>query len=298
MIRRDVLDALDGLQWLGSGEAVSQRFAISPATVSRHCNRALNTFGLALERRNGEWDLIGDQTFLRLQRAVHQRARLHGQAPLRLEATYWSAPLLSANLPGRWLLGRSDIVGIQRNMQLLQERIIDAWITGLPDLPGANEPELTAIPLTRMPVFFTCAPGHPLLTRERLSYEDIAAYPSLSLPSGCYPLVEQALQAIGLWNDGVRMLRYKRLLWEGKNEADLTIGYGTPLSLAISGGQLQRLPLRLPFDSGDALVVHKDLLRSDALADLIRHVRARMEAAAREHPEIELIDQAMTAPCC
>ena len=45
-------------------------------------------------------------------------------------------------------------------------------------------------------------------------------------------------------------------------------------------------------------MVHKDLLRSDALADLIRHVRARMAAAAREHPEIELIDQAMTAPCC
>lgn len=297
MIRRDVLDALDGLQWLGSGEAVSQRLGISQATVSRYSNRALHTFGLSLERRNGEWELIGDQTLLRLQRAVHQRARLLGQAPLRLEATYWSAPLLSGNLPERWLLGRSDIVGIQRNMQLLQERIIDAWITGLPDLPGANEPELTAIPLTRMPVFFTCAPGHPLLSRERLRYDDIAAYPSLSLPAGCYPLVEQALQAIGLWNDGVRMHRYKRLLWEGKSEAQLTIGYGTPLSLAISGGQLQRLPLRLPFDSGDALVVHKDLLGSDALADLIRHVRAQMAAAAEEHPEIELIDQGMAAPC-
>lgn len=296
MIRRDVLDALDGLQWLGSGEAVSQRLAISPATVSRYCIRALNTFGLTLERQNGEWELIGDQTFLHLQRAVHQRARLLGQAPLRLEATYWSAPLLSGNLPGRWILGRSDIVGIQRNMQLLQERIIDAWIAGLPDLPSANEPELTAIPLTRMPVFFTCAPGHPLLSRARLSYEDIAAYPSLSLPTGSYPLVEQALQAIDLWNDGVRMHRYRRQRWEGKSEAELTIGYGTPLSLAISGGQLKRLPLRLPFDSGDVLVVHKDLLGSDALADLIRHVRAQMAAAAREHPEIELVDQAMTAP--
>ena len=291
-----MLDALDGLQWLGSGEAVSRRFAISQATVSRHCARALQTFGVSLERQNGEWELIGDQTFLRLERAVHQRARMLGRVPLRLEATYWSAPLLGVDLPATWILGRSDIVGIRRNIQLLQERIIDAWIAGLPDLPTANEPELTAIPLTRMPVFFTCAPGHPLLAREQLSFEDIAAYPSLGLPAGSYPLVERALKSIGLWNDGVRMLRYQRQKWEGRSEDDLTIGYGTPLSLAISGGNLQRLPLRLPFDSGDALVVHRDLLGSHALDTLITHVLQRMRAAAREHPELEIVDQPLATP--
>lgn len=291
-----MLDALDGLQWLGSGEAVSRRFAISQATVSRHCARALQTFGIALERQNGEWELIGDQTFLRLERAVHQRARMLGRAPLRLEATYWSAPLLGVDLPANWILGRSDIVGIRRNIQLLQERIIDAWIAGLPDLPTANEPELTAIPLTRMPVFFTCAPGHPLLERDQLSFEDIAAYPSLGLPAGSYPLVERALKSIGLWNDGVRMLRYQRQKWEGRSEDDLTIGYGTPLSLAISGGELQRLPLRLPFDSGDALVVHRDLLGSHVLDTLISHVLQRMRAAAREHPDLEIVDQPLATP--
>jgi len=54
------------------------------------------------------------------------------------------------------------------------------------------------------------------------------------------------------------MARYKRGLWEGKSEADLTIGYGTVLSMKISGENLVRLPLNLPFTSGEAIVVHRE----------------------------------------
>jgi hypothetical protein len=34
-----------------------------------------------------------------------------------------------------------------------------------------------------------------------LSYSDIAIYPSLALPEGSYPKVEESLKSIGLWND-------------------------------------------------------------------------------------------------
>lgn len=287
MVEQDVLDALDGLQWLGCGEEVAKKWAISQPTVSRYCARALGIFGLLLERRHGEWDLIGDQTVLRLEREVHQTARGLGFRALRLEATYWSAPLLCSDLPPGWMLGRSDIVGIQRNIQLLQDRIIDAWIAGMPDLPTAEQPDLAVIPLSKMPVYFTCAPDHPLLNRPNITYADIAEFPSLGLPSGSYPLVEQALKGLGLWNDGVRMKRYKRETWEGKSEAELTISYGTPLSLAISGGRLRRLPLKLPFDSGDALVVHNDLLTNPSVAALIDHLRQGIQALRAAHPELE-----------
>lgn len=208
---------------------------------------------------------------------------------MRLEATYWSAPTLCDTLPAGWLLGRSNIVGVRRNLQLLNDGVVDAWIAGLPDLPTASDPELMAVPISRMPVFFTCASRHSLLQRQRLTVNDIAQFPTLALPSGSYPLVEQAIQAIGLWNDGVRMTRYRRDLWEGKAETELVVGYGTPLRMRISGGALCRLPLHLPLVSGDALVFRRSLAASPRLQELLAHLQAKVSQLAQMDPEIEPI---------
>jgi hypothetical protein len=40
-----------------------------------------------MERVNGEWELVGDQTHLRLEREVHQLERRLGGRPLRPDAT-------------------------------------------------------------------------------------------------------------------------------------------------------------------------------------------------------------------
>lgn len=290
LVELEVLEALDGLLWLRTGEEVSARFGISQPTVSRYAAKALATFDLEMVRVNGEWELVGDQVYLHLEREVHQLARRLGYRPMRLEATYWTAPTLCSDLPSRWVLGQSNIVGVKRNFSLLQERIVDAWIAGLPDLPtAAQQPDLTAVVLTRMPVFFTCAPGHPLLERGAISYDDIAEFPTLALPDGSYPKVEAALKQIGLWNDGVRMSRYRRDRWEGKSESELVIGYGTALSMRVNGGNLCELPLKLPFDSGEALVVKKDLLSDPGVTELLAHLRAKLSALSAEMPEIELI---------
>ena len=292
MVEAEVLEALDGLQWLGSGEDVARRFGVSQSTVSRHSRKVLRVFDLEMERHNGEWELIGDQTFLKLERQVHQQARWaqpQGR-PLRLEATYWTAQTLCDPVPTGWMLGRSNIVGVRRNFDLLEAGIVDCWIAGLPDLPTADQSDLAAITVSRMPVFFTCAPGHPLLKRKALSFDDIAEFPTLALPKGSYPLVEQGLRQIGLWTDGVRMHRYARDKWEGRTEADLVVGYGTPLSLRVSGGDLCRLPLRLPFSSGDALVFKRDLLRHGRLEELLMELRSRLRSLAQIEPEIEVCE--------
>ena len=289
MVGLDILEALDGIQWLRTGEQVSRRFGISQPTVTRYCSKALKAFNLSMERRDGEWELLGDPTILRLERRVHQLARFQGFRPLRLEATYWSAATYCDEPPAGWLLGQSDIVGVPRNQLLLEERIVDAWITGLPDLPTAATPELSAVVLTRMPVFFTCSPDHPILEKPRLTLDDIAAYPTLALPSGSYPRVEAALKALGLWNDGVRMTRYRRDRWEGRSEEELVIGYGTPLSMRVSGGSLCRLPLRLPFDSGDALVTVAEHHCHSRVRELLDHLHARLRPLTAEDPEIQLM---------
>ena len=238
LIDQDSLAALDAMQWLRTGQEVSQRFGFGQSLTSRWCHRCLELFGVEMRRVDGEWCVHGDTRLLQLQRRVHQHARWEGMRPLRLEATYWSGPLLCTPAPEPWLLGLANIVGMARNLQLLRERIVDAFVAGLPDLPEPDDPDLTAIVLSSMPVFFVASADHPLVSRDRLRLEEIAAFPSLALPEGSYPRVEQALRAIGLWNDPVRMQRYRRDRWEGRAETDLTIGYGTCLSQRISGGEL------------------------------------------------------------
>ena len=287
LIELPVLEAFDALLWLRAAEQVERRYGTTEATTSRYRKRCLKLFGLTMERRQGEWELIGDTRLLLRERQVHQEARWRGYRPLRLEGTYWSAPLLSSPALEGWLLGVSNIVGVRRTFQLVEERIVDALITGLPDLPTNRTPDLVAIPIIRMPVFFVVAPGHPLLGRDQLSVEAIAEFPSLALPEGSYPLVEQALRSLGLWNDGVRMARYRRDLWEGRAEQELVVGYGTALSLAVSGDTLCRLPLQLPFASGDALVVRREYAQHPSLQALLVELHRCYLPRVREHVDVD-----------
>ena len=291
MIDLDTLAALDGLQWLRTGEEVEKRFGVSASTVSRQSHRCLQRFGVRLERREGEWHVVGDDTLLQMQRRVHQTARWLEHRPLRLEATYWSGPLLATPTPERWILGLCSIVGVPRNFQLVRDRIVDACLIGLPDLPEPDDPELAALVLSSMPVFFVAAADHPLAQQNRVSLAEIARFPSLGLPPGSYPQVEIALRQLGLWNDPVRMTRYRRDLWEGRAEAELTIGYGTPLSLAVSGAGLVRLPLELPFRSGEALVVRRDFADHPELLALRQLLLERLNQLALLHPEIQPVRQ-------
>lgn len=242
-----------------------------------------------MERQDGEWELIGDTTLIQMEREVHQLARRLGVRPLRLEATHWSAPTLGDSLPSRWILGRSDIAGTKRKLQLLRDRVIDCWLADLPGLPPNGDPDLAVITLARMPIFFTCAPGHPLLKRNSIDYGDIAEFPTLPPPTGMLPLVERDLKSINLWNDDLRTTRYRTDQWEGKTEADLAIGYGTPLSMITSGGQLRRLPLLLPFEWGHALVFRKYFLGHRALDELRERLLFRLRSIASDHPEIQLV---------
>ena len=288
MVDLDALTAFDALQWLRTGDEVFRRYGISSPTVSRQSRKCLEIFDIELQRVNGEWEVFGDATMLLLERRVHQSARFMGLRPLRLEASYWSGPLLCTPSPERWILGLSNIVGIRRNFQLVSERIIDAYITGLPDVPLDDDKELVSIKLSSMPVFFVCSPGHPLLRESELTFNKIARYPTLGLPTGSYPKVEASLKSIGLRNDYVRMSRYKRDLWEGKSEQELTIGYGTALSMEISGGSLVRLPLELPSLSGEALVVCRDFAEHPEIISLRDLITSRLEPFSARYPEIQL----------
>jgi hypothetical protein len=109
LVELPVLEAFEGLLWLQAAVQVERCYGITEATTSRYRKRCLQLFGLAMERRHGEWELIGDTSLLLRERHVHQEARWRGYRPLRLEATYWSAPLLSSPALQGWLLGERTL---------------------------------------------------------------------------------------------------------------------------------------------------------------------------------------------
>lgn len=294
MLSLESLASLDLCIWLRSGQAAGRHLALNQSSVSRKCGQALELFDLKLIKQDQEWSLQGDPTLLQLERRVHQLARWQNLAPLRLEATYWSGPLLATPEPEGWMLGMCDIVGVGLPLALMRQRVIDGWIASGPDWPDPDDPELVALPLCRYPVHLVVGPNHPLLNQGPITWDDVAAFPSLALPPGTYPKVEACLKQLGLWNAPVRMGRYRRERWEGQAEADLTIGYATVLSERVAGS-LVRLPLDLPLDSGESLVVRREFGQHPHTLGLAAELHRRLEPFAAAAPEITLWPL-MTAP--
>ena len=85
------------------------------------------------------------------------------------------------------------------------------------------------------------------------------------------------------------MSRYRREAWEGKSEVELTIGYGTDLSMEVSGGDLVRLPLNLPFTSGEVMIVRREFSAHPELLALRDLILSRLKAFADRYPDVKLL---------
>jgi len=91
------------------------------------------------------------------------------------------------------------------------------------------------------------------------------------------------------------MFRYKRENWEGKTETELTIGYGTSLSMEVSGGDLVKLPLELPFASGEVLVCRRDFIDHPRLLSLQALLLCRLAGLAERHSDVQVLGSSWLA---
>ena len=288
MVGLEDLAMLDTQIWMRSGEITAQRLHCAQSTVSRRNADTLRRLGLSMQRDEGEWQLQGDQQLLLMERAVHQlhRLRLASDSSLRLEANFWAGPQLAQPLPESWIGGCWDHVGMHRPLQLLRERVIDAWIGSYqPDLPDSTDPDLVVIDLCRAPVYLIADAQHPLSGRSDLTRLDLDPYPSLALPAGLFPKTEQTLRGLGLWSSEARMKRYKPEAWQGRTQDQVTLSYATPLALAMMPG-LVRLDFDLGLISGESLVIRRDVVEERAVQVLLTTLRERIEQLAKRHADL------------
>ena len=147
MVSLDLLSTLDGLIWLQSGERVANLFKQHQTTVSRNQKKCAQAFGITFSKSQSQWKIIGDSNLLKLERAVHQQARLAGKSQLRIEVNGWFKCPLFNPAPQNWIVGCSNISSNLHHIQCLKNQIIDACLCPLSNLPSEAQQVLEVIPL-------------------------------------------------------------------------------------------------------------------------------------------------------
>ncbi len=251
MVGLEELAALDLQIWLRTGPQAARALGCNQSTISRRVERTLGVFRLKLHRRGGEWHLRGHLQLLRMQRELHQCARFLGQEPLRLEISPLMVPLLAQPpLPG-WRLGRGDMLGLLRPLQLLRERILDAWlIDNSVDLPAPEDPEFVRFDLAR------------------------------------YPLWLAAVDGLGLSGVTLRSRHYDPADWEGRTADGVSLTYATPFNLA-NHLELRPLDSEPLLSNGVSLVVRRDQPDQPAIQSLRAEVLRRFQLLQPRLPTLQ-----------
>lgn len=287
MVSLEELAALDLRIWLRTGLHTARASGCNQSTISRRVERAVGVFQLQLRRRCGEWQLQGDPLLLHLERELHQLARFRGHGPLRLEIAPLMVPLLAEPRPPGWCLGPGDILGVARPLQLLRERILDAWlIDNTVDLPPQDDPEFVRFELARYPLGLAAVDGHPLVGETGLTLADLQRFPVPQTPPHLFPNTSRTFTALGLSGLALRSRRYDPADWEGRTADGVGLTYVTPFNLA-NHPHLRLLDSPSLLTNGIALLVRRDQSQQPALQSLCAEVLRRLRALEQRLPTLQ-----------
>jgi hypothetical protein len=287
MVTLDELAALDLLIWKRTGLQASLSLCCSQSTVSRWIARAVDAFRLELQRRRGEWQVRGCLRLLAMERQLHQLCRLEGRGALRLEMTPLLAPLVASPPPPGWLLGTLDHIGVGRPLQLLRERVVDAWlIDNSLDMPAVDDFEITRFDLFRYPLLMAADLRHPLAAVRGLCIHDLLRFPVPQLSPEGFPRTSRHFQRLGLGGLEMDACRYDPADWEGRSRDGATLAIATPSSFALHD-HLRPLDLEPVFWNGVSLVCHRDLREHASIALLRECLVGRLRAQAGKLPNLE-----------
>ncbi|MFN9628788.1 MAG: LysR substrate-binding domain-containing protein [Cyanobacteriota bacterium] len=270
------LEAFDVLLWVCNGQHAGRITALSQPTVCRAAHQVSRRLGLTLQKVRGEWHVGGKSEDLPLERQLHQASRLAEKANLRLEAGALSSRLLADPAPTGWVLGRADAINQPRSLDLLKQRVIDAWIcTSAIDLPDDPQQTFTVMELHRTPLRLVASANHPLASEQGLTADDLSPFPSVALDEDWYPTSAALLRSHGLWRDPRRLSHHRSQHWEGRTADGHTLAYASPLTLAHQPA-LRPIDFDLGLDHALALVVLRELADHPRIQELHRELRRRV----------------------
>ena len=267
----EALIALDHLCWLGSGRDVADRMGCNPSTISRKAEACAVSLGLVLRKRNGFWNLYGDVDLLQAERELHQRYRLAGYGPLRLDlAADLAGPLAVPPHPA-WCGGGQRHFSSRRPLELLEQRVIDGWLCSFcEELPSEEQSFWQVLELVRLPLLLLADGHHPLVASDDgdpAKAEAVRHCPCLSLPEHCQPRRQSALRRLGLASQLLALERHDPLKWDSPLADGHTIRPGLLFELH-QHPSWRSLPLPITHQACVGLVVCRDLAEHQATREL------------------------------
>ena len=303
MISLDHLEAFDHYLWLGSGTAAGERLGCDQSTIWRQCASVCSRYRLPDAIRLKQQGLAAaaevPAELLRMERRVHQLYRFLRRQRLRLHAYLWSSRLLLPELPSPWqtLPADGDATRVQP-LELLEERVIDAWMAPAPELPADLPSHLVALPLYTLPLQVLVHATSPLAREQRPPLEQVAERTHLRMldfvPSQACRCTE--------WLDG-QLLGAEAsppLVAPGHQVANgiratpprlrgRSRRYGTTFTTMLLP-QWHSLSWELPYRFEEFLVVLHDVSGHAPVQELVDHLRHRLGGLRqREHLDLELL---------
>jgi hypothetical protein len=128
-----------------------------------------------------------------------------------------------------------------------------------------------------------------------MTFADVARFPFLPLPSGSFPKVQNVLEKLGLWQKTSGPTDFD---WRGRSDIeDLMVGFATPLTLPLYGESYRALPLQVPVEVGDALVVAREWVDTPQMHQLVSLLRSRLEAVATTTFGVEVLQGSPLDQC-
>ena len=288
MLSVELLQALDDVIWLGSEAQAADLSHCNQSTICRRARQAARLFSIELVKINHEWRIATPCTLLSLERHVHQLFRFQSNARLRLESDHWVGQQFAAYLPGGWIHGKPRRIGIEKPMRLLDDRVLDAWISStISDLPEGDDPKYRVYQLAQMPVEIACASDHPLIHIKQLSQGDLLQFPSLALPFHLYPNFSRQMQSVGLWTETATMRSYDFTQWEARAMASLTT---IPINVLSThaNAQLTSLDFEIGINDCVALVVRRDMAEQAAVQALLEALQRWLAHVAINKPALTI----------
>ena len=180
MLSQEELESFDWLQWLGTGALAAQQLCCNQATVSRQAIHVQKTLGIRLQRQpGGSYGISGDDRLLRLERQVHQVARLLGRRPMRLHLMTGKGHL-PKDLPHGWCANPpSRLEAHVDGAALLDSYVLDACIMQRHQVEILDSRRFCVIKLLRSPLYLVCHGSHELSCDKGIAAADLASQAQL-----------------------------------------------------------------------------------------------------------------------
>jgi DNA-binding transcriptional LysR family regulator len=291
----DDLDIVDYLELFGSTTKVADLLGLSQSSCSRRYRAFGEVLGIDFDRVDGSYIAQSNHDVLLTLRTAAQKIRTRRRQFRIVLNWLFSLP----SLPSGWRLLPLSSMNAGHALSLLDGRLLDLWVGGLFEYqslieeplhrlgPGriAIGQTLQCVPLFRSPLHVVAHRDHPLFARSSLSADDLACYPSPSLPLGAAPMLTNALQAHGLASTPYGGSNYDVNRWEGASRDGNTLSYAPAHRLAELEQRWQLLPLPYELDLTEVIAVigHREVVGDPCFAFAFQQLSELLRASPLGH---------------